>query len=69
MEAGPLVRLPKQMHGPLLATSKLWGGALFILGLMSKSCGTKSKALLKSTQMTSVTSLNPSGWGRRHWIN
>lgn len=32
------------------------GGGLFILGLMSKARGTKSKALPKSPQMTSVTS-------------
>lgn len=62
-EAGPPIKLQKRPCRPLRATSKLWGGGLFILGLMSKSCGTESKALLKSTQMTSVPSPNPSGRG------
>ena len=35
-----------------------------MLGLMSKPRGTESKAVLKSTQMPSVTSPSATGWGR-----
>lgn len=47
-----------QVCGP----PRLWGGGLFIWGLLTQSRGTRSKGLLESL-MTSVMSPHPSAAG------